>query len=197
MKAAKQIILASQSPRRQILLRQIGLTFEVCESGVDENLNGDLGPWEHVTILSQRKAAEVSQKYSDAFIIGADTIVVLDGAILGKPAGPADAARMLSTLSGRTHTVYTGFTIIDRPSDQQVTDVAVTDVTFRAITPAEIDAYIQTGSPMDKAGAYGIQDDYGAVFVEKINGCFYNVVGFPVTKFYLALEQFQKTLGLL
>jgi septum formation protein len=197
MKVAKKIILASQSPRRQILLRQIGLTFEVCESGVDENLDGNLDPHQHVTILSLRKAEEVGQKYSDAFIIGADTIVVLDDSILGKPSDPADATRMLAALSGRTHKVYTGFTIIDRPSNQQITDVAVTEVTFRDITPAEIGAYVRTGSPMDKAGAYGIQDDYGAVFVEKINGCFYNVVGFPVTKFYLALERFQKTLGLL
>jgi septum formation protein len=197
MTVAKKIILASRSPRRQVLLRQIGLTFDVSESGVDENLDGAPDPLEHVAILSQRKATEVGHKYSDAFIIGADTIVVLDGVILGKPTDPADAVRMLLTLSGKTHKVYTGFTIIDRPSDQQITDVAVTEVTFRDITPSEIDAYIQTGSPMDKAGAYGIQDDYGAVFVEKINGCFYNVVGFPVTKFYLALEQFQRTLGLL
>jgi len=197
MTVAKKIILASRSPRRQVLLRQIGLTFDVCESGVDENLDGDLDPYEHVTILSQRKAVEVGQNYPDAFIVGADTIVVLDGSILGKPVDPADASRMLSILSGRTHKVYTGFTILDRPSDRQITDVAITEVKFRQITPDEIDAYIKTGSPMDKAGAYGIQDDYGAVFVENINGCFYNVVGFPVTKFYLALEQFQKTLGLL
>jgi septum formation protein len=193
----KKIVLASRSPRRQLLLRQLGLTFEVRESGVGESFAELQSPVDHVNILSHRKAADVGQNYSDAFVIGADTIVVLGDAILGKPVDPEDATRMLTILSGRTHRVYTGFTILDRPSDQFLTDYAVTEVTFRKLIPEEIVAYIRTGSPMDKAGAYGIQDDYGAVFVEKIDGCFYNVVGFPVTKFYLALERFQKQLGLL
>jgi septum formation protein len=193
----KKIVLASRSPRRQILLRQLGLTFEVCESGVDESFDERQSPADHVNILSHRKATDVGQKYSDALVIGADTIVVLDDIILGKPVNPDEANRMLSALSGRTHRVYTGFTILDRPSNQFLADYAVTEVTFRKLIPYEIDAYVRTGSPMDKAGAYGIQDDYGAVFVEKIDGCFYNVVGFPVTKFYLALERFQKQLGLL
>jgi len=183
----KKIILASRSPRRQLLLRQLGLAFEVRESGIDESFDELQSPVDHVNILSHRKAADVGHNYSDAFVIGADTIVVLDDAILGKPVDPEDATRMLTTLSGRTHRVYTGFTILDRPSDQFLTDYAVTEVTFRKLIPEEIVAYIRTGSPMDKAGAYGIQDDYGAVFIKKINGCYYNVVGLPLTKVFQTL----------
>ena len=197
MKITKKLILASRSPRRQILLKQIGLQFEALESGVDENLEDIRVPVDHVTILSQRKALEIGKKIDDGFVIGADTIVVLDGKILGKPKDEKDAVKMLNTLSGRTHKVYTGFTILDRPSNKLHTAFEVTDVTFRKLSPDEIKQYVGTGSPMDKAGAYGIQDDYGAVFVEKIDGCFYNVVGFPLTKFYLAMEYFQKHLGLL
>jgi len=104
---------------------------------------------------------------------------------------------MLNMLSGRTHNVYTGFTILDKPSNKFITDYEITKVTFRKLLSNEIDEYVDSGSPMDKAGAYGIQDDFGAVFIEKIDGCFYNVVGFPLTKFYLAMLKFQKQLGLL
>lgn len=192
----KKIILASRSPRRQILLRQLGLDFIVMESDIDENQD-IIKPIEHVTILSQKKASTVAKRIDDGLVIGADTIVVLDKEILGKPKDEKDAFTMLSALSGRTHEVYTGFTIHDRPSNNIINDFEITRVTFRQLSPIEIREYIASGSPMDKAGSYGIQDDYGAVFVEKIDGCFYNVVGFPLTKFYLAMEVFQKSLGLL
>lgn len=194
MTVKKKLILASASPRRQLLLRQIGLQFEVRESGADENVPEGITPDRLVRMLSERKASAVAKKEMDAMIIGADTIVVLDKNILGKPVDQKDAANMLKMLSGRTHEVYTGFTIIDRPSNTSVSAVEVTKVTFRPLGEEEITAYVKSGSPMDKAGAYGIQDDYGAVFVEKIDGCFYNVVGFPLAKFYIVMNEFQKQL---
>ena len=186
----KKLILASRSPRRQSLLRQIGLEFEVKESGVHEDGLDGSHPKEVVTLLSYRKAAAVASRDQQATVIGADTIVVLDGSILNKPRDEEDAIDMLSRLSGRVHKVYTGFTLIDCPSLRSVSDVEVTDVTFRRLEREEIEAYVRSGSPMDKAGAYGIQDDYGAVFVERIEGCFYNVVGFPLAKFFKTLRQF-------
>jgi len=163
---------------------------------VREDIDVPQDPEQHTTILSQRKARAVASSVGDGIIIGADTIVVLDGRILNKPKDALDAARMLQALSDRWHEVYTGFTLVDRPSDFSVSAVERTRVKFRRLAIDEIDAYIQSGSPMDKAGAYGIQDDYGAVFVERIEGCFYNVVGFPLTRFYLTMNEFQHQLGI-
>jgi septum formation protein len=193
----KHLTLASRSPRRQVLLKQLGLKFDVVESFVDENIDHIQIPIEHVTILSQEKAIAVGKQVEDGFVIGADTIVVLDGKILGKPEDENEAIDMLCLLSERVHKVFTGFTILDRPSNKMYSDYEITDVTFRKIYIDEIKEYVRSGSPLDKAGAYGIQDDYGAVFVQKIDGCFYNVVGFPLTKFYLAMERFQKELGII
>lgn len=186
----KKVVLASQSPRRQALLRQLGLQFDVRPSEVDEDALTGVSPAEHVTTLSYEKAAAVAPSYGDAVVIGADTIVVLDSEILGKPSSEAVAEAMLSRLSGREHDVYTGFTIFDRPTDRSVSEYEVTRVRFRRLGREEILAYVRSGSPMDKAGGYGIQDDYGAVFVERIEGCFYNVVGFPLTKFYVSMQAF-------
>jgi septum formation protein len=188
--AGKKLVLASGSPRRKILLGQIGLTFEVRESGVDESIDVGDNPATHVTVLSQQKASAVADGYDDAIIIGADTVVVLDGKIIGKPSDEREAEVMLNALSGRWHEVYTGFTLVDRPSDRQISRVEMTKVKFRKLADSEIAEYVRSGSPMDKAGAYGIQDDYGAVFVERIEGCFYTVVGFPLTKFYVTLKEF-------
>lgn len=193
----KNIILASASPRRQLLLKQIGIKFEAIESGINEDLPDGMSPVEHVLTLSAAKAEKVSQGITDGFVIGADTIVVADGRILGKPRDPAEAAGMLRLLSARTHEVYTGFAIVDKPTGKIFSDYERTEVTFRELLNFEIEQYVKTGSPLDKAGAYGIQDDYGAVFISRINGCFYNVVGFPLTKFYLAINNFQKELALL
>ncbi len=170
----------------------LGLTFDVRDSGVDEEADLPGDPDSHVRVLSQRKAFSVARDVADGIIVGADTVVVLDKAILGKPKSPEDAVRMLKALSGRSHIVYTGFTLVDRPSGKSVTDVERTKVTFRTLWDGEIDSYVASGAPMDKAGAYGIQDDFGAVFVASIEGCYYNVVGFPLTRFYLALHQFQE-----
>jgi septum formation protein len=192
----KRLVLASRSPRRQLLLRQIGLAFDAQESGVGEEFDPALPPEENVRRVAGRKAAAVAQHFDDAIIIGADTTVVLEGAVFNKPRDAADAAMMLRSLSGRMHQVYTGFVLLDRPSGQSLASVEVTNVTFRPLGEAEIADYVRSGSPMDKAGGYGIQDDYGAVFVERIDGCFYNVVGFPLANFYLAMEKFQQQLGL-
>ncbi|MBI1803186.1 MAG: septum formation inhibitor Maf [Ignavibacteria bacterium] len=197
MFVGKKLILASGSPRRRHLLNQLGLEFEARESGADEENNVPNNPGDHVRILSERKARAVADDVGDGIVIGADTIVVLDGAILGKPKDPRHAVAMLSMLSGRTHEVYTGFTLLDCSSKKKRSAVEVTKVTFRQLMLQEIEEYVASGSPLDKAGAYGIQDDYGAVFVESIHGCFYNVVGFPLSRFYIELRQFQKELGLL
>jgi septum formation protein len=126
-------------------------------------------------------------KIKNGIIITADTIVVLDGKVIGKPKSKKDAKLILTQLSGRTHIVYTGFAIYNSEKDILITDYEKTFVRFRKIRNKEFEVYINSGSPMDKAGAYGIQDDFGAVFIEKINGCYYNVVGLPLTKVYQAL----------
>ena len=124
--------------------------------------------------------------------MGADTIVAIDGHMLGKPVDADDAKRMLRRLSGRTHTVHTAFAIVDRPSNLTAVEVEATRVTFRVLEADEVDEYVSGGSPMDKAGAYGIQDDYGAVFVSRVEGCFYNVMGFPLARFFVTLRNFQE-----
>lgn len=192
MKVKKKIILASASPRRHTLLRQIGFDFEVRHSSVAEVFDKTKTPEENVIRLAEAKALDIAKDYEQAFIIGADTIVVLNGEMMGKPADDEEAFRMLKKLSGREHKVFTGFAVVDKPSNRIVSDVEITVVKFRDLEDDEIHEYVNSKSPADKAGAYGIQDDYGAVFVERINGCFYNVVGFPLTKFYITLQKFQK-----
>jgi len=154
-------------------------------STVEEVFEPGAEPAVIVETLSRLKAEEVARKYPEGIIVGADTIVILDGRVLGKPSDPGEAARMLSDLSGRTHEVFTGFCLLEKPGGKSITDHEVTRVTFRELSTPEIDEYVRSGSPMDKAGAYGVQDDFGAIFVERIEGCFYNVVGFPLTRFYL------------
>jgi septum formation protein len=195
MRLNKRLVLASQSPRRISLLRQIGMKVDVIPSDIPEEFDPTMSAGENARRLSLRKAVDVGKRIDDAIIIGADTIVVLEGMLLGKPSDPDDAIRMLEILSGQTHTVYTGFSLLDRPSDRSVTDLERTSVTFRRLPRREIEEYVASGSPLDKAGAYGIQDDYGAVFVTRIEGCFYNVVGFPLARFYTTLERFQSELG--
>ena len=186
----KPIILASGSPRRAHLMSVLGLPFTVRESGVEEIIDETLAPVAIVRGLAFRKASAVASQLSSGIVIGADTIVVLEGKILGKPATKEEAVGMLLALSGKTHSVFTGFALVDAESKKSYISFERTDVTFRVLRRDEIERYVAAGSPMDKAGAYGIQDDYGAVFVEKIDGCFYNVVGFPVSKFHTALTNF-------
>jgi septum formation protein len=189
----RKIILASGSPRRQALLNQLGLEFEVRTNGLEEIFDPAISPRENALRLSFEKADGVAKGLNDGIVIGVDTIVVLDGVMMGKPENRADAERMLGLLSGRKHEVVTGFTLIERPGGRMLSDAETTAVWFRKLDKTEIEEYVRSGSSMDKAGAYGIQSDMGAIFVERIEGCFFNVVGLPLTKFYLSLTQFLKT----
>ena len=180
-----ELILASKSPRRQELLKLFGLPFTVRVADIDETMEHD-DPAEAVALLSRKKAA-AARETDDQVVIGADTIVVLDGKILGKPADEADAFRMLSALSGRRHQVMTGVTVLQ--GDRFVSVTEITEVTFRSLTEQEIRRYIATGDPMDKAGSYGIQSG-GALFVEGICGDYYNVVGLPVCRLGQILKEF-------
>jgi septum formation protein len=186
----RPLVLASQSPRRKILLKQIGLKFRVIPSHVSEVLSPNETPGDNAKRIAIDKASDVAARLQKGIVIGADTIVVLDHHVLGKPTSKDDAKRMLKLLSGREHSVYTGFALIDVESKKHVAGVEETKVRFRKLDEKEIVSYIDSGSPMDKAGSYGIQDDFGAVFVEKVNGCFYNVVGFPLARFYSTLQRF-------
>jgi septum formation protein len=183
------VTLASTSPRRQQLLRQIGVPFTVVPPVADETPYPGEDPETLVRRLALEKARSVASMIEGGVVLGSDTVVVLDGDILGKPADQAEAFAMLRRLSGRTHHVHTGYALIDVGAGRTVNDVVRTEVTFRPLEDEEIRSYIATGSPMDKAGSYGIQDDYGAVFIEKITGDYYTVVGLPLTTVYLALRE--------
>ena len=184
-----KIILASQSPRRKELLERMGIQdFETISPNVDESAFRGLPPEELVRRLSAEKAAAVAGRAGeDAIVIAADTVVALEGAVLGKPADELDAFKMLSALSGVRHQVYTGVTVC-RGGEKQ-TAHEVTDVTFRELSEEEIEHYIATGEPMDKAGAYGIQG-YGALLIQGISGDYYNVMGLPVCRLSGMLARF-------
>ena len=183
------IILASGSPRRRELLERMGIEeFDIITSDVDETLDDDLPPAEQVERLSRRKADAVATDVTpDDLVIAADTVVALDGTVLGKPVDEEDAFRMLSALSGVRHHVYTGVTV--RMGDRVLTRHEVTSVDFRALELDEVEQYIATGECMDKAGAYGIQG-YGCLLVEGIVGDYYNVMGLPVALLAQMLKQF-------
>jgi len=185
--SSSKIFLASKSPRRRKLLTQLNLKFKSFSVDMDEKICKNEIPSRAVVRLSKEKLDLAKEKVQDGIIITADTIVVLNKMILGKPESKKDAYRILRLLSGKTHTVYTGYSIYNSANNKTITEYEKTKVTFRMLTDDEIEEYIQGGSPMDKAGAYGIQDDFGAVFIQKINGCYYNVVGLPLAKFYHAL----------
>lgn len=184
-----KIILASQSPRRRELLERMGLTqFEIRPARGEECADPGLSPARLVEELSIQKAGEIAAGADpEDVIIAADTVVAADGQVLGKPHSRREAQEMLAFLSGRTHTVYTGVTV--RKGDRVRTGHEATDVVFRELTPAEIRAYVDTGEPMDKAGAYGIQGR-GCVLVEGIRGDYYNVMGLPVCRLGLMLREF-------
>ena len=181
------IYLASTSPRRKKLLKQLNLKFKTVDLHFHEKVNDGEDPVFLVKRLAIEKLNKALLKIKKGIIITADTIVVIDNHILGKPKNKIDAKHILKKLSGRTHNVYTGYSIYNSSNNKLITDFENTLVTFRKLTESEIDDYISTGSPMDKAGAYGIQDDFGAVFIEKIDGCYYNVVGLPLAKVYHSL----------
>lgn len=197
-----QIILASASPRRKELLEQIGLEFEICPAKGEEIITKTI-PEEVVMELSKQKAEEVAAMVSsfgenhkeittpsDILVIGADTVVAYDGKILGKPVDEADAKRMLTMLSGNTHSVFTGVTLVLIDKTGRAGELVFyekTDVKMHAMTEAEIDRYIATSEPMDKAGSYGIQGKC-AIHIEKIDGDYNNVVGLPIARIYQELK---------
>ena len=178
------IILASKSPRRQSLLKHLGVSFTVDTDDVDETIPYGMSLALAVEMLAHAKARPVADRHPASLVLAADTIVVFEDEVLGKPSSASEAIGMLQTLSGQTHEVYTGIALIRRSSAQEVITHERTRVTFGELTLDEIENYVASGSPMDKAGAYGIQDDRGALFVERIEGDYYNVVGLPVRRVY-------------
>ena len=185
----KPLVLASGSPRRRELLGQMGITeFEVLPAQGEESARAKLMPGDLVQHLALQKAREVFSLRPDCTVIGADTVVVLDGAVLGKPKDEADAVRMLSALSGRSHEVYTGVAVLS--GEQVLTHAECTRVDFRPLSAEEIRAYVATGEPLDKAGAYGIQGK-ACVFIRGIRGDYYNVVGLPVCALHEMLSSLE------
>jgi len=173
------LILASKSPRRRYLLEQAGLVFRVIPSNIDESSVALSTPEIYARVLSEAKANDVARKYPDKWIIGADTIVLKEGAILGKPSSQSEARTMLRRLSGQTHQVLTGYAICCLTKQRMFSETIKTDVLFKNLTDEEIEWYIQTKEPFDKAGAYAIQG-LGTFLVKSINGSYANVVGLPV-----------------
>ncbi len=174
------LVLASQSPRRAEILRQAGIPFVIRVAPVDETLLSQESPEDYVRRLAEAKAGAVSAA-ADEIVLGADTTVVVDQHILAKPDDAADARRMLSLLSGRRHDVMTGICL--RRGDEKICDHAVTAVWFATMSAQEIDEYVATGEPMDKAGAYAVQGA-ASKFIPRIEGCYFNVVGLPISLVY-------------
>lgn len=182
------VILASQSPRRKELLGLLGIPFTVRVADIDEHMDPGKPAAEEVARLSREKALAVMRQETD-IVIAADTVVVLDGCVLGKPSDPDEAVQMLTRLSGNTHEVMTGLTVLQ--GARLTSHTEITRVRFRCLTKEEIEAYVATGAPMDKAGAYGIQSDASATFVDRLEGDYYNVVGLPVCRLHQILEDYR------
>jgi len=183
-----RIILASASPRRTELLKLIGLRFDVIPSDVEERFE-DGDPALVAERLAASKAGNVASMVRSGIVIGADTVVVVDSRLLGKPVDDEDAKRMLAMLSGRNHEVITGVAVVDASSGRSCVEHERTRVWFRELGPSEIDAYVASGEPMDKAGAYGVQG-LGSVIVRRIEGCYFNVVGLPLPRLSDMLKRF-------
>src|SRR3989344_5942048 len=188
----KNIVLASSSPRRKEILEKTGLSFIVDPSNFEENLDQDLEPKELVKELSLGKAKDVTKRHKNAIVIAADSVVLLNGKVLGKPHTKEKAESMLSELSGSIHSAITGFTIIDTDTGKTVSEAVETKIYFKKLTKEEIENYVETGEPLDKAGAYAIQGK-GGMFVEKIEGDYYNIVGLPLANLVEKLKEFGVT----
>lgn len=189
MTAGPALVLASTSPRRRAVLEQLGLSFDVVAPPAEAERcwDGREPPDTFALEIARAKARAVASRRPGALVVAADTIVVLDGDVLGKPADPDEARRMLARLGGREHVVHTGIAIIT-PEGAEGAGVEATAVAIRALSVAEIDAYVVTGEPLDKAGAYGIQG-LGAALVERVRGCYFNVMGLPVTRLLALLRE--------
>lgn len=185
----RKVILASASPRRKELLEKIGLKFEVEPGDCEEIVATGMEAHEVVRRLSREKAEVVARKHRNAVVIAADTVVLIGDKIMGKPHNRTEAKKMLRTLSGKSHTVITGFTIIDTVRRQMLSKSVETKVYIRKLNVKEIDAYVKSGEPLDKAGAYAIQG-MGSLIVEKIEGDYFNVVGLPLASLAESLKEF-------
>ena len=192
----KKIILASKSPRRQELIKELGLTYEIIPSLYDENLKGKKFTYELIEEVSKNKALDVANRLNEeAIVIGADTVVVLEQEILLKPKDEQDAIKELKKLSGKTHKVVTAITVVDVKSKQIVTNSTTSEVTFHQLTDEQIINYVKTKKPLDKAGAYGIQE-LDNKFIKNLNGSKNNVIGLSPTSLRNALTKLDKTLSL-
>ena len=185
----KTIILASASPRRRELLKQIGLKFTVEPSNYQESIDSDLEPHELAKALSLEKAKAVARRHRNALVIAADTFIVFEGRKLGKPRSEAEAREMLETLNARRHSVITGFAIVDTDSGKVLSRAVETVVHLRKLSSSELDAYVKSGEPLGKAGAYAIQG-LGAATVKEIEGDYFNVIGLPLSSLTEALKEF-------
>lgn len=185
----KKIVLASASPRRKELLERIGLKFDVDVGDYTEHLHHRIRPHDLAKSLSLGKAHVVASRHKDALVIAADTFVIFQNQIMGKPRTESEAQRMLTALSGKSHSVITGFTILDADGNRSISRAIETKVYMKSLTSAEINAYVKSGEPLDKAGAYAIQG-LGAVLIEAIEGDYFNVVGLPLHALAESLKEF-------
>jgi len=185
----RKIILASASPRRKELLEKIGLKFEVEPSNYAEDMHSRLSPDKLARAISLEKARAVARKHKNAIVIAADTFIVFRGKIMGKPNTEAEARKMLMALRGKSHSVITGFTILDTEENKVLTKSVETVVHIKKLTPEEIDGYVKSKEPLDKAGAYAIQG-LGSVIVERIEGDYFNVMGLPLSALAESLTEF-------
>jgi septum formation protein len=190
----RKIILASASPRRKEILRKTGLNFSICTSDYKEDINLSLKPRALAKFLSRKKAETVAHKYKNAIIIAADTFIVFKNRLLGKPHTDKEAEKMLNMLNGKAHSVITGFTIMDTASKKILSRSVETKVYFKKLGRKEINAYVRSKEPLDKAGAYAIQG-LGSVFIERIDGDFLNVVGLPLRVLTESLKKFGITVA--
>ncbi|MCX5750842.1 MAG: Maf family protein [Candidatus Saganbacteria bacterium] len=186
---SKKIILASASPRRKELLRKIVKKFTIMESMVDESAISAKTPEQFAVSTATAKAKDIAGKVKNALVIGGDTIVVLDHKILGKPKSKKEAIKMLTALSGRTHTVITGLAVVDSDTLKEITDSEITKVTMKKLSAKAIVEYVESGAPMDKAGSYGIQE-IEAQFIASVDGDYDNVVGLPIERLSRMLHSF-------
>jgi len=189
---SRKYILASKSKRRIKLLKQIGLNFDVYPSTIDEKEDSYSIPTKIIRSNAEAKAKDVSKRFKNEVIIGADTIVVHRNLILHKPRSLRQAKNFLKFLAGKTHNVYTGIYLVDTYTGKELFNYEKTAVKFRKLSISEINYYVDNFKPLDKAGAYGIQDDFGCLFIKEIRGDYYNVVGLPLTRLYLMLNEIMK-----
>ena len=184
----KKIILASTSPRRHGLAQDMGLEFEISPSNYEEDMSLNLSPEELAKVLAFGKAKDVAESRKEGIVIGIDTFIVFEGKKLGKPKSKEDAFNMLKSFSGKWQEVYSGVSVIDCETKKEINDCEITKVKFRELDDSEINKYVSTGEPMDKAGAYGIQG-LGSILIERIEGCYFNIMGFPIYNVYKNLQK--------